>query len=124
MRYNSGLIDVKAFLHTTSGQTKGSGLEGVVVARSTITSIDGQQGILRYRGIDIRELVKKSSYEEVAYLLWRGKLPTKIELARFKREIAKDRTLPKDVLDLFKMTPQAAHPIEVTLTTVSFESAP
>ena len=110
-------------LHTTTGQTKGAGLEGVVVARSTITSIDGQQGILRYRGIDIKELVKKSNYEEVAYLLWRGKLPTKLELASFKRELAKYRTLPQDVLNLLKMTPKAANPMEVTRTTVSFESA-
>ncbi len=109
-------------LHTTTGQTKGAGLEGVVVARSTITSIDGQLGVLRYRGIDIRELVKKSNYEEVAYLLWRGKLPTKNELADFKRELAQYRTLPREVLGLLRITPRTANPMEVTRTTVSFES--
>ncbi len=104
-------------------QTKGAGLEGVVVARSTITSIDGQKGVLRYRGIDINELCQKSNFEEVAYLLWRGKLPTREELASFRREMAKYRVLPDEVVDQLKVTPKGANPMEVARTSVSFLSA-
>lgn len=104
-------------------QTKGAGLEGVVVARSSICSIDGQRGILRYRGIDINELVQKSNFEEVAFLLWRGKLPTRDELAGFKREMAKYRALPDDVISLLKLTPKSSNPMEVARTSVSFLSA-
>ena len=53
------------------------GLEGVVVADSAMCYIDGQKGILRYRGIDISEMARYSSYEETAHLLWFGELPTR-----------------------------------------------
>ena len=96
------------------------GLEGVVVAKSAITFIDGQQGILRYRGIDIKELAKNSIYEEVAYLLWHGKLPTKTELANFKRELSKHRVLPREVLSLLKGMPKNANPMEVARTAASY----
>ena len=59
------------------------GLEGVVIAKSAITFIDGERGILRYRGIDINELAAKSNFEEVTYLLWNGKLPTKTQFFCF-----------------------------------------
>ena len=75
-----------------SGQTTTEierGLEGVVIGKSAITFIDGNQGILRYRGIDIKELGAKSTYEEVVYLLWNGNLPTRKELADFKKNLAK-----------------------------------
>ena len=96
------------------------GLEGVVIAKSAITFIDGQQGILRYRGIDIKELAAKSSYEEVTYLLWHGKLPTRTELADFKRELSKHRNLPSEVLALLKRMPKNANPMEVARTAASY----
>src|SRR6267378_4386404 len=68
------------------------GLEGVVIAKSSITFIDGQQGILRYRGIDINELAAKSNFEEVTYLLWNGSLPNKAQFSEFKRQLTS--TLP------------------------------
>ena len=99
------------------------GLEGVVVAKSAITFIDGQLGILRYRGIDIRDLAKNSTYEEVTYLLWYGKLPTKTELADFKRELAKHRTLPPEILSLLKGMPKNSNPMEVARTAASYMAA-
>ncbi len=96
------------------------GLEGVVIGKSAITFIDGQEGILRYRGIDIKELAEKSTYEEVVYLLWNGKLPTQRELADFKRNLAKHRALPRQVRSLLKTIPKAANPMDVARTAASF----
>ena len=66
-------------MSTTVTPTKG--LEGVVAASSSICYIDGDAGVLAYRGIDIHELAEKSTFEETCYLLWFGKLPTRAELA-------------------------------------------
>lgn len=98
------------------------GLEGVVVGKSAITFIDGQQGILRYRGIDIKELVERSNYEEVVYLLWNGKLPNRNELLDFKKNLAKHRALPREVVSLLKSIPKGANPMEVARTAVSYIS--
>lgn len=105
-----------------SGQTTAEierGLEGVVIGKSAITFIDGQRGILRYRGIDIKELADKSNYEEVVYLLWNGKLPTRKELTDFKRNLAKHRSLPTEVKSLLKSIPKAASPMDVARTAAS-----
>lgn len=99
------------------------GLEGVIVGKSAITFIDGQQGILRYRGIDIKDLAKNSNYEEVAYLLWNGKLPSKVELSKFNRNLAKHRALPRGVLPVLKSLPKTANPMEVARTAVSYIAA-
>jgi citrate synthase len=98
------------------------GLEGVVIGKSAITFIDGHQGILRYRGIDIKELADKSNYEEVVYLLWNGKLPNKKELADFRKNLAKHRPLPREVVSLLKSIPKGANPMEVARTVVSYIS--
>lgn len=95
------------------------GLEGVVIGKSAITFIDGQRGILRYRGIDIKELADKSNYEEVVYLLWNGKLPTRKELADFRKNLAKHRSLPKEVKSLLKSVPKPANPMDVARTAAS-----
>src|SRR5215471_12936306 len=95
------------------------GLEGVVIGKSAITFIDGQKGILRYRGIDIKELVEKSTYEEVVFLLWNGKLPNKKELADFKKNLAKHRPIPKEVKSLLRMVPKASNPMDVARTAAS-----
>lgn len=108
-----------------AGQTTAEiekGLEGVVIGKSAITFIDGHQGILRYRGIDIKELVDKSNYEEVVYLLWNGKLPNRKELADFKKNLAKHRPLPREVVSLLKSIPKGSNPMEVARTAVSYIS--
>ena len=64
------------------------GLEGVVVTDSTICIVDGQKGSLRYRGIDIDDLARHSTYEETAYLLWFGFLPNQRQLSALKARLA------------------------------------
>ncbi len=96
------------------------GLEDVVIAKSGITFIDGEQGILRYRGIDIKDLAARSSYEEVVYLLWHGKLPTKSELASFTSQLSKQRPLRPEVLSLLRKMPKNANPMEVARTAASY----
>ena len=98
------------------------GLEGVVIAKSAITFIDGTQGILRYRGIDINELAEKSNFEETTYLLWNGTLPNKTQLSQFRKELTTHRPLPPEVLKLLKGVPKGAIPMEVARTAVSYMS--
>ena len=70
------------------------GLEGIVAANSGICWIDGDAGVLAYRGIDIHELAERSSFEETCYLLWFGTLPTATQLADFRKNLVAARTLP------------------------------
>ncbi|MFB6170590.1 MAG: citrate synthase [Haloarculaceae archaeon] len=75
------------------------GLEGVLVAESALSHIDGDEGKLVYRGYDIGDLAREASYEEVLYLLWNGELPTRSELDAFTDEMAAEREVDDDVLD-------------------------
>jgi citrate synthase len=95
------------------------GLVGVVAAQTALSSVDGQNGILTYRGINIHELAGKASYEEVAYLLFYGKLPTAAELAAFQKELAANRRLPKAVVEHILGAPKKATPMDVLRTAVS-----
>ncbi len=72
---------------STSTITNTKGLEGVVAASSGVCYIDGDAGVLAYRGIDIHELAEYSTFEETCYLLWFGKLPQKAELADLKKNL-------------------------------------
>ncbi len=98
------------------------GLEGIVATTSSICFIDGDAGVLSYRGIDIHELATHSTFEETTYLLWHGKLPTASELAAFRRELAVARTLPREILNLLRSVPTSATPMEVLRTAVSLLS--
>ena len=95
------------------------GLAGVVIGKSAITFIDGERGILRYRGIDIKELASKSTYEEVVYLLWNGKLPNAKEFADFRKNLSKHRSLPREVRTLLKIVPKTSNPMDVARTAAS-----
>jgi citrate synthase len=95
------------------------GLEGIVAANSGICWIDGDAGVLAYRGIDIHELASKSSFEETAYLLWNGQLPSASELAAFTRRLADARKLPPQILEMLRSFPGDATPMEVLRTAVS-----
>jgi citrate synthase len=97
----------------------GRGLEGVVAANSGICWIDGDAGVLAYRGIDIHELAEKSTFEETAYLLWFGKLPTETELKDFTHQLAEARSLSPDAMNLLRSFPKTATPMEVLRTAVS-----
>ena len=95
------------------------GLQDIVAASSTICFIDGDRGVLSYRGIDIHELADKSNFEEVCYLLWFGKLPNQKELDRLTRELAESRAIPEQVLRIMSPFPQDASPMDVLRTAVS-----
>jgi citrate synthase len=98
------------------------GLEGIVATTSAICWIDGEAGVLSYRGIDIHELAQRSTFEETTYLLWNGKLPTKVELTAFSAEMAVARTIDPKIIDLLRSVPKGATPMEVLRTAVSLLS--
>ena len=95
------------------------GLEDIVAAPSSICFIDGEKGILSYRGIDIHQLAEKSSFEEVCYLLWFGRLPKKGELVELTETLARNRTVPSPVFEIMRKFPRDANPMEVLRTAVS-----
>src|SRR5262245_3751186 len=88
------------------------GLAGVPAAESRICFIDGEKGILEYRGYPIEELAEKSSYEETAYLLIRGKLPNRAELDQWRGTLSRHRRLKYKLVDLLKCLPETGHPME------------
>ena len=92
---------------------KPSGLEDVVVAQSSICYIDGKRGQLVYRGYDIDDLVENASFEEVAWLLWHGDLPTQSELDGLKADLAHSMILPQHLHDLLHTLPFDANPMRV-----------
>jgi len=95
------------------------GLEGVVAASSSICYIDGDAGVLAYRGIDIHDLAENSSFEETCYLLWYGKLPTRAELKQLSAQLAAERKMDPAIFDLMRGLPKTAIPMEVLRTAVS-----
>ena len=95
------------------------GLEGIVAAHSGICWIDGDAGVLAYRGIDIHELAKNSNFEETAYLLWFGRLPKASELQDFRKHLADSRVLPQEIIQMMERFPKHATPMEVLRTVVS-----
>jgi citrate synthase len=95
------------------------GLEGVVATTSGICYIDGERGILAYRGIDIHELAENSTFEETCSLLWTGVLPTRDELAKLRERLAEERRLNPAIIDLLHTAPEDALPMHVLRTAVS-----
>jgi citrate synthase len=97
----------------------GKGLAGVVAANSGICWIDGDAGVLAYRGIDIHELAEKSTFEESTYLLWFGRLPSRAELDEFSKRLSDARQMDPKIIDLLRSFPSSATPMEVLRTAVS-----
>src|SRR6516225_3364364 len=95
------------------------GLQDVVIATSGICSIDGQGGKLTYRGYDIHDLAQHSSFEEVVYLLWYGRLPRQNELEELRLQLAENRPISAEMVDLLKRLPPPQHPMETLRTAVS-----
>jgi citrate synthase len=95
------------------------GLEGVVATTSSICYIDGEQGVLAYRGIDIHELADNSTFEEVCHLLWFGKLPTRNELRELRDRMAEERKLDASIIHRLHLAPKHALPMDVLRTIVS-----
>lgn len=99
-----------------------AGLEDIVAADSKICFLDGKEGRLLYQGYDIHDLAVHSSFEEVVYLLWFGRLPLKAELESMNKELRVKRKLPDDVVKTMKQFPKKALPMEVLRTVVSMLS--
>jgi len=95
------------------------GLEGVVATTSGICYIDGDQGVLAYRGIDIHDLADHSNFEETCYLLWFGRLPKRNELRELRERLAEERKLDASILNLLRVAPKHALPMDVLRTAVS-----
>jgi citrate synthase len=95
------------------------GLESIIAAQSQLSFIDGQAGRLIYRGYDIHDLARYSTYEEVVYLLWQGELPNRRQLDEFSRELAAHRELPDGVVAVLRALPKTTHPMDGLRTAVS-----
>jgi citrate synthase len=95
------------------------GLAGVPAARSEISDVNGEKGILEYRGIRIEELTQKSSFLETAYLLLFNRLPTQLELDRFTADIVQHRRIKFKIVDLIKSLPEQGHPMDALQAAVA-----
>ena len=95
------------------------GLDGVIATESSISDIDGDKGILSYRGYSIEELAEKSTFEETAYLLLTGELPSKVELESFIKKINARRDLPEGLISLLNTLPKNSNPMDVIQLAVS-----
>src|SRR6478736_5702551 len=95
------------------------GLAGIPAAKSAVSDVDGERGVLEYRGIRVEELCKRSSYLETAYLLLFGHLPTRSALARWEQDIAHHRRLKYSIIDLMKCLPEQGHPMDALQAAVA-----
>ena len=112
-------LDISQLLAKTGYVTLDPGFVNTASCASAITYIDGDAGILRYRGYPIEELAEKASFLEVAWLLIYGELPTEAELTGFKTQIRKHTMLHEDFREFFRGFPTDAHPMAVLSSAVS-----
>ena len=96
-----------------------AGLRGVAAATSSMSDVIGDQGQLIYQGYDIHDLAAHSTFEEVIFLLWNQRLPTKTELEELKQALSGAYDIPAEIIELMKRIPRTADPIDVLRTTVS-----
>ncbi len=115
----SQAVDISKFHAATGLNTLDQGFVNTASTKSGITFIDGDQGILRYRGYPIEQLAAKSSFLEVAYLLIYGDMPTENELNAFDERIRRHTLIHEDLKNLFHAMPTNAHPMSVLSSGVS-----
>ncbi len=106
-------IDIKSLRTQTGLITYDPGYKNTGSCQSSITFLDGEEGVLRYRGYSIEDLSEKSSFIEVAFLLIFGSLPTPEEMEKFNREISQSSIVDEDVKTILKSFPKSAHPMGV-----------
>src|SRR5579862_7447543 len=97
--------------------TSAAGLEGIVAGESEICYIDGEEGILSYRGYNIHTLADNATFEEVIFLLWNGRLPKAAELAKLKADLIANSPIPKPVADFLGAVGKS-EPMDVLRTAV------
>jgi len=112
-------VDIQKLRATTGLITLDPGLGNTGACRSAITFIDGEKGILRYRGYDIAELAEKSTFLEVSWLLLHGNLPTPAELQQFTADVTKHTLLNESFRRFFDALPKDAHPMPVCAAAVA-----
>lgn len=112
-KQNLDTIDTSEYPHINKG------LEGIVAFSTTKSFIDGQKGELIYAGYNIDTLAENATFEEVCFLLWNDRLPTKDELDTLKKKLIDQRELPKPVLNYIKSTNKTAEPMAVLRSAVS-----
>jgi citrate synthase len=99
-------------------ELKNIGLRGVKVADTRISDVDGEKGVLIYRGFNVVDLARASTYEEVSFLLFNDRLPTRQELQSFRQELVSERAVPGVVLEYMRMMPNSAHPMDILQSAV------
>jgi citrate synthase len=115
---NSG-YGITQLMKTTGNTTLDPGFTNTASCVSKVTFIDGDKGILRYRGYPIEQLAEKSSFAEVAYLLIYGELPTTDQLAEFQQQVNGVSMLDERMRDLFRCFPRRSHPMSVLASGVN-----
>ena len=98
---------------------EGAGLRGQNAGQTSLSTVE-QEGSLRYLGYSIEDLADNASFEEVAYLLLLGKLPTSSELSKFEDDLAGQRKMPDSLIGVVESIPASAHPMEVIRTIISY----
>ena len=112
-------VDLSSLRRQTGLITLDPGFGNTGSCRSAITFVDGERGILRYRGIPIDELGEKSTFVETAYLLIYGHLPTKEEMTRWERLLTRHSMIHEDMRRFFDGYPMTAHPMAILSAMVS-----
>ncbi|OFT25237.1 citrate (Si)-synthase [Brevibacterium sp. HMSC08F02] len=112
-------LNISKLLAETDRVTFDPGFGNTASSTSAITFIDGDEGILRYRGYAIEDLAENASFVEVAYLLIKGELPTAEQLKSFEERIAQHAEVPQGIYDLVAAMPEDAHPMSILSTAVS-----
>ena len=112
-------VDISSLRKTTGFVTLDKGYENTGSCRSAVTFIDGEKGVLRYRGYPIEELAEKSTFTEVAYLLLYGELPTINQLDEFSTFLNESSLIHEDMLHFFVGFPRGSHPMGILATTVA-----
>ncbi|MDW8325799.1 MAG: citrate/2-methylcitrate synthase [Anaerolineales bacterium] len=102
--------------------TYSKGLVGVIAAQTALSSVDGVNGVLTYRGYDIHDLAGRTLYEEIVHLLFYGRLPNAAELTAFQAELAAKRKVPTQVMEHIYAAPRKVKPMDVLRSAVSMLS--
>jgi citrate synthase len=109
-------------MNTTEKPAYSPGLAGVIAGESAICWVDPNAGLL-YRGYDVHELAGRTTFEDVAWLLLRGEMPSQKEAAEFARQLAAERALPAPVVEMLRLLPANTHPMDMLRTGVSMLGA-
>jgi citrate synthase len=112
-------MDIAALRSALGIVTIDRGFANTAEGRSSVSFIDGEQGILRYRGYPIEQLAEQARFLEVAYLLQYGELPTKTELESYEEDISRHTLLREDMKNLFEAFPHKAHPMQILASATS-----